>query len=141
MNPSIRNFRFVAFVIIVCVGCGPQMVSVTGTVQREGQVHPGGTVLFRPLAPGLKPAVGEIQTDGTFDMMTEGPGDGVMIGRYRVVIAGQRDAKDRALRTTYLGPNEKAVDVVAGKENEIVINVKKAEGWEAMTAEIEETAE
>jgi hypothetical protein len=112
------------------------MAQVSGTVQRNGQAIPGGSVLLRPLSPEGKPAVGEIQPDGTFQMMTESPGDGVMVGQYRVVVAGQRGAKDPALRTTYMGPSEKPVDVVAGKQNELVINVSEP-GWEAIKGDSE----
>jgi hypothetical protein len=53
-----------------------------------------------------------------------------------VIVAGQRGATDPALRTTYMGPSDKPVDVVAGKENEIVINVSEA-GWEAIQGDAE----
>src|SRR5688572_27478190 len=122
MNVPNHYFRFLPIALLIVSGCGSQMVPVTGTVQRNGQIIPGGSVLFRPVSSEGKSAVGEIQPDGKFQMMTESPGDGVMIGSYRVVIVGQRGAKDRALRTTYLGPNDKLVDVIAGEPNVVDIN-------------------
>ena len=113
------------------------LAQVSGTVQRNGKAHPGGSVLFRPVSSETKPAVGEIQPDGTFQMMTDAPGDGVMIGQYRIVIAGQRGATDPALRTTYMGPSDKLVDVVAGQENEVAINISEQEGWEAIKGDAE----
>jgi hypothetical protein len=140
MNTFMRNFSLVAFALIISAGCGSQKAQVTGIVQRDGQVIPGGSVLFRPLSSDIKPAVGEIQSDGKFQMMTESPGDGVMIGKYRVVIAGKRGAEDPALNRSYLGPNDKPVEVTAGK-NEIVINVSEADGWETMGGTREATGE
>jgi hypothetical protein len=136
MNPTIQYLSSVALVILICGGCGGRTAQVSGTVQRNGKAIPGGSVLFRPLSSDGKAAVGEIQPDGTFQMMTDSPGDGVLIGQYRVVVAGQRGATDPALRTTYMGPADKPVDVVAGKQNELVINVSEP-GWEAIRGDAE----
>jgi hypothetical protein len=134
MNTAIRYIGFLFLAVVVCGGCGAQMVPVSGTVQRDGQIVPGGSVLFRPVSSESKPAVGPIQADGKFEMMTENPGDGVMIGKYRVVIAGERGSSDERTRTTYMGPSDKPVEVVAGKPNELVINISEDEGWEAVRA-------
>jgi hypothetical protein len=109
------------------------MTQVSGVVQRDGKVVSSGRVLFRPLGEE-KPAYGVIQPDGAFEMTTDEPGDGVMIGRYQVVIAGGKGVKDPALRATYMGPRDKPVNVVAGK-NELVIDIREEDGWQKYAAD------
>jgi hypothetical protein len=41
-----------------------------------------------------KPAVGQIKDDGSFELFTKRPGDGVLPGKYDVVISVMRGARD-----------------------------------------------
>jgi len=70
-------------------GCGGGTTAVTGTVKANGKAVTGGTVVFGPLggAEGAKAATGEIQSDGTFKLGTNRPGDGAMPGKYRVTFS------------------------------------------------------
>jgi hypothetical protein len=125
-----RRFSFLVLVLFVCGGCGGGKAEVTGVVQLDGMVVPGGRVVFTPASKENKPAFGDIQSDGTFEMMTEKPGDGVMIGQYRASYARDRAGENPLTRTSYLGPSDKLLDVVSG-QNKFEINIRKEDGWEA----------
>ncbi|QDU57563.1 hypothetical protein [Aeoliella mucimassa] len=74
-------------------GCSDNpMASVSGQVKyASGEPITGGVrmVRFEPTddspAEIRKPATGEIKDDGTFEMFTLRPGDGVFKGKYKVV--------------------------------------------------------
>jgi hypothetical protein len=125
---------FVAASIVICAGCGSQKTQVTGVLKLEGKIVPGGTVLFTPTSPDNKPAVGAVQPDGTFSMMTEERGDGVMVGKYRASYIAALDSKDPLTRTSYSGPLDKPLDVVSGA-NEFEINIREEDGWKAVGAD------
>jgi hypothetical protein len=61
---------------------------VTGTIQlSDGSPLTKGLVIFERVDEGPPvTARGEIQPDGQFSLSTDEPGDGVPVGRYKVVI-------------------------------------------------------
>ena len=82
--------------LLLVAGCqhkGPQMASVTGTVKfSDGSVPTGEVVVIRfepvvnehnQISP--KAASGDIKPDGSFKLMTIKPGDGAIVGDYKVV--------------------------------------------------------
>ena len=88
--------------LLLCAGCGgPTLYQVKGTVvykdDEDVAVLAGGLVHFQPEDPEVKVSVrGEIQPDGSFQMSTVHPGDGVPPGKYRVMLSppsfrGHRD--------------------------------------------------
>jgi hypothetical protein len=81
----------VAATLSVCVGCdsGPPIAPVVGTVTYKGQPVPEGTVTFYPQAGG-RPAVGQIQSDGSYNLAYLKPGDGAVLGAYKVAIESRR---------------------------------------------------
>ncbi len=94
-----------------CWGCGsssgtlPPLIAVKGKVTYKGQPVTKGVVEFEPEGYG-RPAKGQLQPDGTFELTTLKPADGVVAGAHRISI---RDfdkslAKDRALKK-YESPN------------------------------------
>jgi hypothetical protein len=130
---TVHCFGFVVASIVICAGCGSQKTEVTGVLKLDGKIVPGGTVLFTPTSPDNKPAVGAVQPDGTFSMMTEERGDGVMVGQYRASYIAARDSTDPLTRTSYVGPVDKPLEVVSGS-NEFAINISAEEGWKAAGA-------
>jgi hypothetical protein len=75
---------------VACTGCGgsTKVYPVKGTVKFEGKpMKGGGSITFQPTGsqPG-KTGGGEIKEDGTYELMTNAPGDGSMPGDFRVVI-------------------------------------------------------
>ena len=74
----------------LCGGCGSSdgRLGVEGTVKHvDGSIPKGETaqIWFEPVAEG-RAASGTIESDGSFIMMTQSPGDGVAPGQYKVVL-------------------------------------------------------
>ncbi len=81
-------------------GCnhGPAMAQVRGTVHYKDGSVPKGAVAVVRFAPAddttatvRKGATGAIGPDGSFEMMTRMPGDGVYLGTYNVTFTVLRD--------------------------------------------------
>ena len=76
---------FRALPLLACMlgaaGCdsGPETAPVSGTVTFRGQPLRFGTVMFQHESGG-QPAIGAIQSDGSFQLTTPGLGDGVRVG-------------------------------------------------------------
>ena len=69
----------------------PRTVKITGRVTVNQQLPPGrGTIYFSPLesAPGFpkRPALAEFDEQGQYSVTTFEPGDGLLPGRYALVI-------------------------------------------------------
>lgn len=102
-RPAIMLLAIVPCLAMSMAGCnrGPAMSQVRGKVTfPDGTVPQGGVrvVRFQPAdtstAEVRKGASGEIKEDGTFEMWTKVPGDGVFNGDYVVtfgVFKGTRD--------------------------------------------------
>jgi hypothetical protein len=73
------------------VGCGGGLHPVRGKVTYDdGTPLTKGLVVFESM--GGKPAVtarGDVQTDGSYQLSTNKPGDGVPAGKYRVLVSAQ----------------------------------------------------
>ena len=82
--------------LLLCVtgwstGCGsggmPDMVKVRGKVSYNGEPITEGSIVYLPTDSNVgRQATGAIQPDGTFELMTMEPGDGVKKGDYRIAI-------------------------------------------------------
>ncbi|MBX3426102.1 MAG: hypothetical protein KF688_10515 [Pirellulales bacterium] len=70
-----------AWATVLSIGCskGPEMAPATGTVSFRGEPLKFGTVMFQHKAGG-QPAVGAIQSDGSFSLSTPRLGEGVRVG-------------------------------------------------------------
>lgn len=73
--------------VLLVAGCdrGPTMVPVAGKVLYNGKPLEFGSVTFQP--PSGQPALGEIESDGTFVLSTYRLHDGAVIGQHKVRIA------------------------------------------------------
>jgi hypothetical protein len=107
----------VAAIAVACAGCGGSTKPpVKGTVKFEGKpMKGGGAISFMPTGGQAgKAAGGEIQADGTYELMTNKPGDGSMVGDFRVVI---HQSTDREPDPTKDGERSgKAVSVVSAAD-------------------------
>lgn len=74
-----------------CGSSGPPMASVSGKVTYKGQPVPKGLVAFYPTTPDGRNATGNIEADGSYTIQTETPGDGAILGDYRVAITARDD--------------------------------------------------
>jgi hypothetical protein len=88
--------NLLACLALVTTGCnrGPAMSQVHGTVlMKDGSVPKGGvrTVRLEPTKDSQavirKGASGDVKDDGSFDLYTQRPGDGVHHGEYTVTFA------------------------------------------------------
>lgn len=84
MNKFSKFASLFLVVFVLCLtGCGNK-AKVTGTVKfADGEPLTVGTVNF---TDGTNLFRGEIQSDGTFEMRTIKPGDGVLKGTYKVYL-------------------------------------------------------
>lgn len=81
-------------VAMLITGCGgpkaPTLVPVTGKVQMNGQPLTAGSIIFHPDSTNGyqddKPS-SLLQLDGTFTMKTFPFGEGVPLGKYKVILA------------------------------------------------------
>ena len=122
---------------LIAVGCSskPEMAPVRGFVKMDGKPLPGGRVMFQPVAVGDdknvgKPAIGQIQQDGSFVLTTYEEGDGAVVGPHQPVVMENRQEDDpNSTRPTRKGPRigvitlEDTYDVVAGEENVFTIEL------------------
>jgi hypothetical protein len=122
-------------------GCGADasLAPVSGTVTADGQPVQGGVVTFAPIqseGTGGKPAVGEVGTNGTFQLGTNAAGDGAAVGRHRVIYSaptpdaapaeeGKHAEAPPASPYEGLMPKEAEVEVKAGP-NQIDIELVAA---------------
>jgi hypothetical protein len=91
-----RSLGFVVLLpALAVIGCGPPRVEQVATVPVKGKVVlangravTAGRVTFAAKEAnvgGVEP-FGDLKKDGTFDLMTQKPGDGAPVGRYVVWI-------------------------------------------------------
>ena len=88
MNRSVRIcFVLVGALLVGLPACtgGPRPFPVKGTVMYNGKPVPKGTVLFTPVGGGPT-ATGQLNEVGTYRLTTYKPGDGALLGEYRVAI-------------------------------------------------------
>ena len=128
---------FAALPLLFIAGCGPALYHVHGKVAyadgtplTEGMVVCESTDAQPPLT-----ARGEIQADGTFALSTHRPGDGLLPGRYRVLVAPKYDANavDKPARRPPFDPrfadfgtSGLEFEVKASGPNDLPITVTKA---------------
>jgi hypothetical protein len=81
-------------------GCGPRQYPVRGTIALDdGTPLTKGLVIFERIEGGPPlTARGNVKADGKFELSTSNPGDGVPLGRYKMVInpLDASDAPDEA---------------------------------------------
>ena len=90
MAPTSRSLLLVAIAAVAllsCLGCGSDLVKVSGKVTLDGQSLQSGTVVFQ--APGMAMAVGNLDAAGRYELRT-GQQAGVSAGQYRVTITAFR---------------------------------------------------
>jgi hypothetical protein len=79
--------------------------------------------LFSPIGGGAS-ASADIQPDGTFLLA-----DGAKIGQHRVTVLGPRPAQENEPRLTFTPPDNFTIDVKADAENNVSLDMRKADGW------------
>lgn len=91
MKRPTRPIRLLLALLAVAaapLGCGDQRAKrarVQGTVTVGGRPLTQGVIMFYPTAGG-RPATGQIDADGTYELTTYDPGDGALLGDHAVTI-------------------------------------------------------
>jgi hypothetical protein len=136
-RPGRQVFTAVALAVLAFgpAGCGGGLYPVTGTVTlNDGTPVTKGLVIFERVAGGEPlSARGQIRADGTYELSTHKPGDGVPPGRYKVVLNSMDlsdvpdEQKDLPYDTRYLSlkSSDLEFEVKAGS-NEIPIRLAKS---------------
>lgn len=77
--------------LLFVTGCGSSdSFPIEGTVKLDGKPLAGVTVQFIAQDPGGRDANGTADAEGVFRLSTTRPGDGVLPGKYKVVIQPAR---------------------------------------------------
>ena len=101
--PRWKSWSALACALPVLCGCGSNNVSmapVTGRVTMQGQPVRNVFVVFHPqpkeggvVAP-TRPAMGQVDEDGRYELSTKVTGDGAAVGIHRVsIVAVNRNAR------------------------------------------------
>jgi len=108
--------------------------SVHGMVKYQGEPLPTGTIRFFPDAGG-RPAVGQIQPDGSYRLGTKVPGDGAAPGAYSIAI--------EAIKTTAVGDAPKSLEeeIARGPSRSKVEYLLPPKYGSKQTSELQKTVE
>ena len=118
-------FRWIAVLSLSALssGCGGSdgRLAVRGTVKyADGSIPKGETaqIWFEPVAEG-RAASGTIEDDGSFNMMTQHPGDGVAPGQYKVVLKVWKDYRRQipAVPKTYADASTTPLDATVDDDH------------------------
>jgi hypothetical protein len=125
-----------AMICTALVGCGEAnpYLPVTGTVKFDDGTVPQGeiaSITFQPKSGGIdtKGAQGTIESDGSFQLNSEKPGDGAKPGEYAVIVhimIGYPDGKSVVPRI-YTNPRTTplSAEVKANGENHFEFAIEK----------------
>jgi len=116
MNSASRVIAILClFLVVSAVGCGK--CKVRGTVKfADGTPLTGGVVNF---TDDVKLFKGEVKKDGTFEMKTVKPGDGIDPGTYKVYLTETLNlvVSDKKSKTSSLdGEGSAEMDVIGKSE-------------------------
>jgi hypothetical protein len=79
-------------VLLAAAGCGQRLHRVQGKVTySDGTPVTEGLVVFESIQEPIRTARGDIRPDGSYELSTHKPGDGVAAGKYRVLVAPRTD--------------------------------------------------
>ena len=92
-----KSFRSASLLVVCCLGIagcgpsGPELVKVKGKVTFGGGPWPAeGTLYFHPVDPaeGMpeRPARADFDTEGNFTVTSFEDGDGLVPGKYKVIV-------------------------------------------------------
>jgi len=123
-----------------CAGCGrredlPQVAPVSGSVTYNGKPVASGTVTFHP-AGGGRPASGQLDADGRFELSTFDRGDGAVLGKHRVTVVAYDASTDPSI-----APDSADVYAVPEKYTEpetTPLEVEVTEGGNTMDLELKD---
>lgn len=69
-----------------CFGQGRDLTAVSGTVKANGKLVTEGQIMFYP-AGGGRPAIGQIDSEGRYELSSYTKNDGVAAGKHKVTLS------------------------------------------------------
>jgi len=83
----------------------PPLAKVHGKVFHEGVPLTSGSVIFMPVSgmggagptDASHPAAGQIKSDGSYELSTDNPGDGAIVGEHKVAVVSVDFATKRSV--------------------------------------------
>lgn len=131
-----------ATVLASLAGCSDGNVIANGRVLVEGQPTKGGRLTLSPVGGGPR-ALSLVTDDGQFALRTRGDSLGAKPGDYLVSYArpvdpATRQSMARELRgqlsvddftEVFTGPRDKPLLIPPTGAEDIVINIRRSEGW------------
>lgn len=103
--PNHISIVFVLISATTFAGCGksierPNTIPVSGKVTWNGDPLPMGRVQFVPSNPRQgRPAVGDIDQVGNYELMTFQASDGVIPGSYKIFVDARKEGDPNDLKT------------------------------------------
>jgi hypothetical protein len=94
LNPSsLRSLPVLvlSLMTLIVTGCGgsPDIAPVKGKIAFKQTPVTEGTITFYPVAGG-RPSTGRIQSDGSYELAYQEPGDGALVGEHKVAIEARK---------------------------------------------------
>lgn len=141
---SVRFYLFLPVFILsmaIVAGChkGPATARVRGTVKyKDGTIPNAPLAIVRftsaesAKAEIRKGATGSINPDGTFEMVTRKPGDGVYLGKYNVsfaIIRNPGDLSTSLIAPKYMNPSESGItETITGDKDDLHYVIERLPG-------------
>lgn len=111
-----RSLLIISASLLLLSGCSskklPETISVEGVVKLEGAPVEGARVMFVPKGSG-RPAEGQTDKAGRFELSTFAPRDGALPGEHTVTVTLVRAAAGASARTFAEGSEEAAMLAVS----------------------------
>lgn len=127
-----RRYGLVLLTGLLVGGCGgEQIVSVNGTVRRDGQALSQGSINLAPVGGG-RPATTAIGADGTFELAVATERGKTNVSYY-VTIASELVQKKSTRKVLFVGPRDKPLQIEVDGENRPEIDIDEKEGWKVVS--------
>jgi hypothetical protein len=101
----------------------PQLVRIQGIITLDHKRLSGGMVMFLPEKDNEgTPASGLVKAEGTFELGTVVPGDGIAPGSYKVLVTPPENGEgaDKRIPSKYTDPEETPLKCTVEKEGQKV---------------------
>src|SRR5438552_15762597 len=95
--------RALALLLVTCAGCGKGQYPVRGKVTLDDGTPVKNAIVVFESVGAEKPVMarGDTQDDGSYQLSTTRPGDGLVPGTYRVLITPRLENPDETVKTAF----------------------------------------
>ena len=128
-----RRMGALAVLLVACAGCGKGQYPVRGKVTLDDGTPVKNAIVVFESVGAEKPVMarGDTQDDGSYQLSTTRPGDGLVPGKYRVLITPRMENPDEPVKpafdTRYADFKTSGLEFeVKAESNDIPIRLAKA---------------